>query len=71
MESPRISEQQTSRLAGQLWECTDDGHPRKSGTELAETVKSLGSLSFSIERLEHSRIGETVQVGLTYWRRVE
>ena len=70
MESPRISDQQTSRLAGQVWECTNSG-ARKSGTELAETVQSLGTLSFSIERLEHSRVGETVQVGLTYWRRVE
>ena len=70
MESPQLSDQQVSRLTGQVWECTNSG-ARKSGTELAETVRSLGTLSFPIERLEHSRIDETVQVGLTYWRRVE
>ena len=70
MESPQLSEQQVSRLTGQVWECTNSD-ARKSGTELAETVLSLGTLSFPIERLEHSRIDETVQVGLTYWRRVE
>jgi hypothetical protein len=70
MESPQLSDQQVSRLTGQVWECTNSD-ARKSGTELAETVLSLGTLSFPIERLEHSRIGETVQVGLTYWRRVE
>jgi hypothetical protein len=70
MEAPQLSDQQVSRLAGQVWECTNT-NAAKSGTELAETVRSLCTLSFSIERLEHSRIGETVQVGLTYWRRVE
>lgn len=70
MEAPQLSDQQTSRLAGQVWECTNSG-ARKSGTDLAETVLSLGTLSFPIERLDHSRIGEAVQVGLTYWRRVE
>jgi hypothetical protein len=70
MESPQLSDQQVSRLTGQVWECTNSD-AKKSGTELAETVLSLGTLSFPIERLEHSRIGETVQVGLTYWRRVE
>ncbi len=70
MESPLISDQQMSCLAGQLWECTTTA-VRKSGSELAETVHSLGALSFSIERLQHSRIGEMVQVGRTYWRRIE
>jgi hypothetical protein len=70
MESPQLSEQQRSRLAGQMWESTTND-ARKSGTDLAETVLSLGTLSFPIERLEHSHVGETVQVGLTYWRRVE
>lgn len=65
-----LSDQQRSRLTGQVWECTNSD-ARKSGTDLAETVLSLGTLSFPIERLEHSRIGEMVQVGLTYWRRVE
>ena len=49
--------------------------PDVSGIEyvlaMNETVQSLGTLSFSIERLEHARIGETFQVGLTYWRRTE
>jgi hypothetical protein len=70
MVSPQLSDQQRSRLAGQVWECTNRG-ARKSGTDLAEAVQSLGTLSIPIERLEHSRVGETVQVGLTYWRRVE
>jgi hypothetical protein len=70
MEAPQLSDQHKSRLAGQVWECTNSG-ARKSGSDLAETVLSLGALSFPIERLDHSRIGETVQVGLTYWRRVE
>jgi hypothetical protein len=70
MQSPQLSDQQMSRLVGQVWECTNSG-ARKSGTDLAETVLSLRTLSFSIERLDHSHIGETVQVGLTYWRRVE
>jgi hypothetical protein len=70
MGQSQLSDQQTSRLSGQVWECTNSA-ARKSGTELAETVRSLGTLSFPIERLDHSHIGETVQVGLTYWRRVE
>jgi hypothetical protein len=70
MEAPQLSDQQRSRLAGQVWECTNSD-ARKSGSELAEAVLSLGTLSFPIERLEHSHVGETVQVGLTYWRRVE
>ena len=70
MESPQLSDLQRSRLTGQVWECTT-ADARKSGTELADSVLSLGALSFPIERLEHSRIGETAQVGLTYWRRVE
>ena len=70
MGQPQLSNHQTSRLAGQVWQCTSSD-ARKSGADLAEAVRSLGTLSFSIERLEHSRLGETVQVGLTYWRRVE
>jgi hypothetical protein len=70
MEAPQLSDQHMSRLAGQVWECTTSG-ARKSGSDLAETVLSLGTLSFPIERLDHSRIGETVQVGLTYWHRVQ
>jgi hypothetical protein len=70
MESPKLYTEQSARLAEQKWECTNT-QVRKSGTELAETVMSLGTLSFSIERLEHSRVGEAVQVGLTFWRRVE
>jgi hypothetical protein len=70
MESPQLSNQRLSRLAGQVWACTTED-ARKSGTDLAETVLSLGTHSFSIERLEHSHIDEVVQVGLSYWRRVE
>ena len=70
MESTQLSEQQMSRLVGQMWECTHSG-ARKSGTELAEKVLSLGTLSVPIERLDHSRVGEAVQVALTYWRRVQ
>ena len=70
MEAPQLTDQQRSRLAGQVWECTNS-HARKCGSELAEAVLSLGTLSFPIERLEHSHVGETVQVALTYWRRVE
>ena len=70
MDAPQLSDQHRSRLAAQVWECTNSG-AKKSGSDLAETVLSLGTLSFPIERLDHSRIGESVQVGLTYWRRVE
>jgi hypothetical protein len=69
MEAPHLSDEQKSRLTEQVWECINSD-ARKSGTDLADTVLSLGTLSFSIERLDHSRVGETVQVGLTYWRRV-
>jgi hypothetical protein len=70
MDSPQLSDEQMSRLIGQVWECTNSD-ARKSGAELAEAVLSLGTLSIPIERLDHSRIGETVQVGSMYWRRVE
>ena len=70
MGPPQLTDQQTSRLVGQVWECTNSG-ARKSGTDLAETVLSLNALSFPLERLDHSRVGEAVQVGLTFWRRVK
>ena len=70
MEAPQISAQQESRLAGQKWECANNG-TTKSGADMAETVRSLGTHSFAIERLEHSRVGEQVQVGPMYWRRIE
>ncbi len=70
MESPQLSDQHRSQLARQVWERTNSD-VRKSGTELAEEVLSLRTLSIPIERLNHSRVGETVQVGLMYWCRIE
>ena len=70
MEALKSSPQQTARLAAQVWECSDND-ARRSGLDLAETVMSLGAFSFPVEQLEHSRVGKVVQVGLTFWRRIE
>jgi hypothetical protein len=47
--------------------------PKHSCVSAGATTSSTRSSNTGTRRtrLEHSRIGETVQVGLTYWRRVE